>query len=169
MRRLLASVTAPRRWRRRRVARIALAATLVVAAPFAGRPGPDAPAGTPPADDRHAADLSRIRVVPVPLADPALADLLQPGDLVDLVGTAQPGGHTGGGHSDSGGAGPDGALDPASDAAAVPTVVARAARVRDTPDGRAGSRSILVEVPHADAARLAATAAVTPLAVLLHR
>ncbi|MBB1044851.1 hypothetical protein G6018_10055, partial [Dietzia sp. DQ11-44] len=49
-----------------------------------------------------------------------------------------------------------------------PAVVARAARVRDTPAGRVGSRSILVEVPESDAARLASTAAGTPLAVLVH-
>src|SRR5699024_2197048 len=31
-----------------------------------------------------------LRVVPVPLADPAVADLLEPGDLVDLVGPTDP-------------------------------------------------------------------------------
>ncbi|MEH6819281.1 MAG: hypothetical protein V7706_04940 [Dietzia psychralcaliphila] len=102
----------------------------------------------PPADARHLPDLrpdhGNVRVVPVPLADPAVADLLKPGDLVDLVGTAEP------------------------DSPAGPAVVARAARVRDTPTGRSGSRSILVEVPESDAARLASTAAGTPLAVLVH-
>ena len=47
-------------------------------------------------------------------------------------------------------------------------LVARAARVRDTPDGRPGTRSILVEVPESAAATLAATAAGSPLAVIVH-
>ncbi|MFN3340784.1 MAG: hypothetical protein ACK40Z_13880, partial [Dietzia sp.] len=138
MRRILTSPTAPRRWRRRRTARIAVAAALVLAAPFVGRPDPGEVTVPPPADARHSPDRGNVRVVPVPLADPAVADLLQPGDLVDLVGTADP------------------------DSPAGPAVVARAARVRDTPAGRAGSRSILVEVPESDAARLASTAAGTP-------
>ncbi|MDX2358004.1 hypothetical protein [Dietzia sp. PP-33] len=153
MRRVIASATTPGRWRRRRAARIALAGALVLAAPFAGHPdGHDVPAS--PSDARHSPDHghrdpgpathSRVRVVPVPLADPAVADLLQPGDLVDLVGTADPASPTG------------------------PAVVARAARVTGSPAGRAGSRSILVEVPESDAARLASTAAGTPLAVLVH-
>ncbi|MFN3601926.1 MAG: hypothetical protein ACK4UY_11125 [Dietzia sp.] len=144
MRRLLTSSTAPRRWRRRRTARIAVAAALVLAAPFVGRTDTDEVPAPPPAEARHSPDHSNVRVVPVPLADPAVADLLQPGDLVDLIGTADPDSPTG------------------------PAVVARAARVRDTPAGRAGSRSILVEVPEPDAARLASTAAGTPLAVLVH-
>lgn len=162
MRRLLMSATAPGRWRRRRAARIALAVTLVVAAPFTGRPSADVPAGAPPAGEQHAADHSRIRVVPVPLADPAVADLLTPGDLVDLVGTAAPD------TSDA----PDPFTYPGSDAEdslpPEPTVVAHAVRVRDTPTGRSGNRSILVEVAEPDAARLAAIAAGTPLAVLVH-
>ncbi|MBB1027259.1 hypothetical protein G6026_06065, partial [Dietzia sp. DQ11-38-2] len=47
-------------------------------------------------------------------------------------------------------------------------VIARAARVADTPAGRGGSRSILVEVPESDAARVASHAAGTPLAILVH-
>lgn len=88
-----------------------------------------------------------LRVVPVPLADPAVADVLNPGDLVDLVAvaTAHEVPHDGG-----------------------PVLVARGARVRDTPDGRPGTRSILVEVPESAAASLAATAAGTPLAVIVH-
>ncbi|MET3861309.1 hypothetical protein ABIE38_002242 [Dietzia sp. 2505] len=143
MRRILTSPTAPRGWRRRRATRIALAAALVVAAPVVGRQVPEEVTAPPPAGARHP-DHRNVRVVPVPLADPAVADLLQPGDLVDLVGTADP------------------------DSFAAPAVVARAARVRDTPAGRVGSRSILVEVPESDAARLASTAAGTPLAVLVH-
>lgn len=160
MRLSIASATAPRRWRRRRVARITLAALLIVAAPFASRADPDAespgpaqvgdaalaadsetdPGGRARSPDHH----NRFRVVPIPLADPAVAELLEPGDLVDLVGTA----------------------DPASPAG--PQIVARAARVRDAPAGRGGNRTILVEVPEAEAARLGATAAVTPLAVLVY-
>lgn len=194
----------PRRWRGRRGARIALAAALLLAAPFAGKLAAGAadsteafavasdlsaghvvtaddldtvtvPAGLVPdgavSTPDHAigarltgavrrgelltdAGLSgrpghpdtrgALRVVPVPLADPAVADLLDTGDLVDLVGPADPGSPTG------------------------PEPVARAAVVRDVPAGRAGHRSILVEVPESDAARLAATAAGTPLAVLVH-
>ena len=149
MRRTISSVTTPGRWRRRRAARIGLAAALVLAAPFVDRTEPaDAPAptatatttaghGDPPAG-------ARVRVVPVPLADPAVADLLRPGDLVDLVGTAE--------------------LAPGQ----APALVAHAARVRDAPEGRSGSRSLLVEVPEAEAAHLAATAAGTPLAVVVH-
>lgn len=86
------------------------------------------------------------RVVPVPLVDPAVAELLSAGDLVDLVApTADP--------ADPGGAPP----------------VVRGARVREVPAGRPGGhRSVLVEVPEGDAVRLAATAAGTPLAVLVH-
>lgn len=104
---------------------------LLTDAALAGRPGGP--------DTRRAR-----RVVPVPLADPSVADLLEPGDLVDLVGPTDPGSPGG------------------------PEPVARAALVRDVPAGRAGHRSILVEVPEADAARLAATAVGTPLAVLVH-
>src|SRR5699024_2477734 len=85
-----------------------------------------------------------LRVVTVPLADPAVADLLEPGDLVDLVGPTDP------------------------DAPVAGDPVARAARVTGVPSGGSGARSLLVEVPEADAARLAATAAGTPLAVLIH-
>lgn len=193
-----------RRWRGRRGARIALAAALVVAAPFAGRLSADGaistdalavaddlPTGhivtaedldavTVPADllpdgaltsTDHALGARLIgpvrrgelltdaglagaanqpdprgalRVVPVPLADPAVADLLEPGDLVDLVGPTDP------------------------DSPVAPEPVARAALVRDVPAGRTGHRSILVEVPESEAARLASTAAGTPLAVLVH-
>lgn len=101
----------------------------------------DAGVDGPPGEPGAHADL---RVVPVPLADPAVADLLAPGDLVDLVG---PG-------------------DPASPIGPEPVV--RGARVTGAPDGRGGHRSLLVEVPEADAARLAAIAAGTPLAVLVH-
>ena len=59
------------------------------------------------------------------------------------------------------------AVDAAPDAH-EPALVARAARVRDTPDGRNGTRSILVEVPESAAATLAATAAGSPLAVIVH-
>lgn len=193
-----------RRWRGRRGARIAIAAALVVAAPFAGRVdaagtgSADALAVTGDLPSGHvlvAADLDTVtapadllpdgavtatdhatgarlagpvgrgeiltdagltgrpggpdprgarRVVPVPLANPAVADLLEPGALVDLVGPT----------------------DPA--APGTPEPVARAARITGVPEGRAGHRSILVEVPEADAAGLAATAAGTPLAVLVH-
>lgn len=157
------TATAPRRWRRRRTARIALAAALVVMAPFAGRADPDGalPDGTPVASGSAAdsptgptgadgpADTGSargdVRVVPVPLADPAVAELLQPGDLVDLVSAAEI------------------PPEPAAD-----MLVARGALVRDIPAGRPGSRTILVEVPRDDAARLAATAAGTPLAVVVH-
>ena len=150
---------APRRWRRRRVARIAVAVALVVAAPFVGRADPETVPGGARVDDpalaadpdtapgdrpRSPGDHTRVRVVPIPLADPAVAELLAPGDLVDLVGTADP-------------ASPGG-----------PQIVARAARVRDTPAGRGGTRTILVEVPQAEAARVAATAAGSPLAVLVY-
>ena len=167
MRRTIASVTSPSRWRRRRAIRVVVAGALVVAAPFVGSPGsadPGGPSGHPDTalgeragiegtertrttagegdtsgpEGGHAAP----RVVPVPLADPTVADLLSPGDLVDLVGAA--------------------AADP------DPTPVARAALVIDTPVGPAGTRSVLVEVPESAAARLAATAAGTPLAVILH-
>lgn len=114
-----------------------------MAAPFVGRQDPEEATSQPPAAARLP-DHRDVRVVPVPLADPAVADLLHPGDLVDLVGPADPDSPTG------------------------PAVVARAVRVRDTPAGRVGSRSILVEVPESDAARLASTAAGTPLAVLVH-
>lgn len=154
MRRTISSVTTPGRWRRRRVARIALAGALVVAAPIVDRPAdqgaghPDGGAVStagPGPDTGHA----RARVVPVPLADPAVADLLRPGDLVDLIATADV---------------PTGGSTPG----AAPALVAHAARVRDAPEGRGGGRSLLVEVPEVDAARLAAMAAVTPLAVVVH-
>ena len=158
MRRTIASVTTPGRWRRRRTARMAFAAALVVAAPFVGRsepaettgPQPDAAASVTAADGGPALP---VRVVPVALADPAVADLLQPGDLVDLVSTID--------------ADAD-AHDPSAHAAAPDLVVARAARVRDTPAGRSGARSVLVEVPADLAAHLAATAATNPLAVVVH-
>lgn len=157
MRRTIASVTTPGRWRRRRTARMALAAALVLAAPFVGRSDPAEPPGPPPdaaASVSAASDggpARPVRVVPVALADPAVADLLQPGDLVDLVSTIDAGAH-----------------DPGAHAAAADLVVARAARVRDTPAGRSGARSVLVEVPEELAAHLAATAATSPLAVVVH-
>ena len=109
-------------------------------------PGPGLPDGSDPPTGAPGRDVG-LRVVPVPLADPSVADVLTPGVLVDLVATA---------------AGPDPSSPP------VPELVARAARVRDIPTGRSGSRSILVEVPESDAARLASTAAGTPLAVVVH-
>lgn len=157
MRRTIASVTTPGRWRRRRTARMALAAALVLAAPFVGRSDPAEPPGPPPdaaASVSAASDggpARPVRVVPVALADPAVADLLQPGDLVDLVSTIDAGAH-----------------DPGAHAAAADLVVARAARVRDTPAGRSSARSVLVEVPEELAAHLAATAATSPLAVVVH-
>lgn len=156
MRRTIASVTTPGRWRRRRTARMAFAAALVVAAPFVGRSDPAETTGPPPdaAASVTAADggpALPVRVVPVALADPAVADLLQPGDLVDLVSAIDAGAH-----------------DPSAHAAAPDLVVARAARVRDTPAGRSGARSVLVEVPADLAAHLAATAATNPLAVVVH-
>lgn len=149
MRRTIASVTTPGRWRRRRAVRIGLAAALVAAAPFvdrSGAPDPADPTAPTAADAGPGDDPARgpVRVVPVPLADPTVADLLRPGDLVDLVGTAE--------------------LAPGQ----APALAAHAARVRDAPVGRSGARSLLVEVPEADAARLAATAAGTPLAVVVH-
>lgn len=166
MRRHLATATAPRRWRRRRTVRIALAAALVGLAPFAGRSdadsshtaGPDTSAaatsptgaGSTGGASEHARDpghppASDVRVVPVPLADPAVAELLRPGDLVDLVSAAE--------------ISPDPAID---------MLVARAARVREIHGGRPGAGSILVEVPQPEAARIAAIAAGTPLAVIVH-
>ena len=175
MRRHITAAAAPRRWRRRRAARIALAVALVLLAPFAGRSDPDgaedadltaadgnvhagisaashtdgALAGTPGAaagsEGPSPTAPGDIRVVPVPLADPGVAGLLRPGDLVDLVSAAEI------------------SSDPAVD-----MLVARAARVREIPEGRPGSRSILVEVPQPEAARIAAIAAGTPLAVIVH-
>ena len=160
MRVSIAAAIAPRRWRRRRAARLTVAALLVVAAPFVDRadPDPGSPGEGPVGDTALATDPrsapgdrsrglqpdNRFRVVPIPLADPAVAALLEPGDLVDLVHAAVP------------------------ESPANPQLVARAARVRDTPAGRGENRTILVEVPVADAARLAATAAGTPLAVLVY-
>lgn len=166
MRRHLATAATPRRWRRRRTARIALAAALVVLAPFAGRSdtdgtgtqGPDTTTATASANgagnaggavenarDPDGPPAGDVRVVPVPLADPAVAGLLRPGDLVDLVSAA------------------DISPDPAVD-----VLVARAALVREIHGGRQGSGSILVEVPRPEAARIAAIAAGTPLAVIVH-
>lgn len=175
MRRTDSPFLVPGRWRRRRAARIGLALALLAAAPFVDGsrttvPGPAAPDPTGPDTTLPAAatagphDSARepVRVVPVPLADPTLGDHLRPGDLVDLVSTADPA------EPRPGGAG--GSDDPAGTGPGhPPTVVAGGARVRDAPEGRAGSRSLLVEVPAADAVRLAATAATTPLAVVLHR
>ena len=61
----------------------------MMAAPFVGRQDPEEATSPPPAAARHL-DHREVRVVPVPLADPAVADLLHPGDLVDLVGPADP-------------------------------------------------------------------------------
>ncbi|UVE96065.1 hypothetical protein [Dietzia sp. B32] len=146
MRRTISSVAPPGRWRRRRTARIGLAAALVVAAPFVDRPGSPEPVdpAAPAAELGGDPSRGRVRVVPIPLADPAVADLLRPGDVVDLIGTTE--------------------LSPGQ----APELVAHAARVRDAPEGRSGGRSLLVEVPEADAAHLAATAAGTPLAVVVH-
>lgn len=178
------------RWRRRRTARIVAATALVVAAPFVGHADSDnshnadattsggagtlaaAQAGTPLGSDTPGSptasgasvsgspptagnDGGAMRVVPVPLADPAVADALDAGNLVDLVAIADsarapeppPGGEQG---------------------SIGPVVVARAALVRAIPAGRPGARSILVEVPDSVAPYLAATAATTPLAVIVH-
>lgn len=178
MRRTIAIATTPGRWRRRRTARMAVAAALVVAAPFVGRPdgdpahadggvsSPDAtsssPASSGPAPSATSADGSRheaMRVVPVPLADPAVADVLSPGDLVDLVAVAGPAPDP----AAPGSGGPGG-----GDQGGGPVLAARAAQVRDIPAGRPGARSILVEVPESAAPDLAATAATTPLAVIVH-
>lgn len=162
MRRTIGTATTPGRWRARRTARIALATALIVAAPFVG--GRDAgSAGSTPDDPVTPQGLSgaeaqaalppdtqagqSLRVVPVPLADPSVADVLSPGDLVDLVAV-------------------DIANEDPHDRG--PVLVARGARVLQTPEGRAGARSILVEVPESAAASLAATAAGTPLAVIVH-
>lgn len=167
MRRTIPAVTTPGRWRRRRTARIGLAAALVVAAPFADRadtpPADQAPAAASAADDSDPAasegagdtvPRGPVRVVPVPLADPAVADLLRPGDLVDLVATVDLTPERAHGHAPG----------------HAPALVAHAVRVRDAPApaGRSGGRTLLVEVPEADAAHLAATAAGTPLAVVVH-
>lgn len=168
MRSTISTAITPARWRRRRAARIALACALVVAAPFVGGPDSD-PSGQPnPGADAAPADAGParvsgtgspespgqgvlagepLRVVPVPLADPGVADVLQAGDLVDLV-----------------------AVDPEAhpDPGRGPVLVASGARVRDTPAGGHGTRSVLVEVPQSRAAALAATAAGTPLAVIVH-
>ncbi|WP_255583799.1 hypothetical protein [Dietzia sp. ANT_WB102] len=151
-------MTTPGRWRRRRTARIGLAAALVASAPFVDRPGTvnsTVPAAPPGAIGVRADEVGAdgfgtvpsrdpVRVVPVPLADPAVADLLHPGDLVDLVDTAE--------------------FAPGQ----APALVAHGARVRDVPAGRTGRRSLLVEVPEADAAQLAAIAAGIPLAIVVH-
>lgn len=94
-------------------------------------------------------------MVPVPLANPAVADALDAGNLVDLVAIA-----------DSA-RGPE--PPPGGEQGLIgPVVVARAALVRAIPAGRPGVRSILVEVPESVAPHLAATAATTPLAVIVH-
>ncbi|KZO60041.1 hypothetical protein [Dietzia cinnamea] len=181
MRRTIASVTTPGRWRRRRTARMVLAAALVVAAPFVGRSDPAETTGPPPgvaASVTAAPDggpARHVRVVPVALADPAVADLLQPGDLVDLVSTIDAGtvpevGSSAtplAGHPPADAVG-HAAADAAGHGAEGDLVVARAARVRDTPAGRSGARSVLVEVPEELASHLAATAATSPLAVVVH-
>lgn len=191
MRRTIASPTASGRWRRRRIARIAVAAALIVAAPFAGhassensyivdqaassagRPGSPTDADTPPnsgapgsltatmggaGPDSAATGGSgaeAIRVVPVPLADPSVADALEAGDMVDLLTLT--------------GTTPGAALPPEDPTApAGPVIVARAALVRAVPEGRSGGRSILVEVGESIAPHLAATAATSPLAVVVH-
>lgn len=162
MRRTIGTATTPGRWRGRRTARIALATALIVAAPFVGGRDSDSAGHTPddpltpngPSEVGARASLApgahgdeSLRVVPVPLADPGVADVLEAGDLVDLVAV------------DIANA------DPHVDG---PVLVARGARVRETPDRRPGTRSILVEVPESAAAPLAATAAGTPLAVIVH-
>ncbi len=191
MRTRFATATTPGRWRRRRTARIALATALIVAAPFVGGRGADTGDADGPArigpghpDSVHAGSVhagsaqagsaeaaatpgdtsaagaethpaarpvphtgEAVRLVPVPLADAGVADVLGPGDLVDLIAVDSAHEHPHG-HG--------------------PAVVARGARVRQTPDGRGGTRSILVEVPESAAASLAATAAGTPLAVVVH-
>ena len=162
MRRTIGTATTPGRWRSRRTARIALATALIVAAPFVGgrdsggadsTPGgpftPDGPSGVDAqsAPSPDASPGQSLRMVPVPLADPGVADVLTPGDLVDLVAV------------DIANEGPHGG---------EPVPVARGARVIQTPEGRPGARSILVEVAEPVAASLAATAAGTPLAVIVH-
>ena len=89
------------------------------------------------------------RVVPIPLADPAMGALLKPGDVVDLVVSADPG---------------DG-----SDPAPHPQTLARAVEVVEVPPGRVGgSATVLVGVPTQEAARVAAIAGSTPVAILVH-
>lgn len=191
MRRTIASPTTSGRWRRRRIARIAAATALIVAAPFAGhsdnenshiadqsitsaaRLDSHIGSGTPPASAAPGSlaaaaggaapdsaapggvGAEEIRVVPVPLADPAVADALKAGDMVDLLTLAD--------------TTPDPDLPPeASTAPTGPVIVARAALVRAVPTGRSGGRSILVEVGESIAPHLAATAATSPLAVVVH-
>ena len=172
-----AAVTALRRRRRLRTARIVVAAALVLAAPFVGRAAPDPASGPPesvgpgtsvgavpsggrtPGSPGYDGDLAEFRVVPIPLADPGVAELLQPGDIVDLVGTAEPA------HVDEP---PPSADLPLVADPAHPVLHARGVRVRDTPHTRGGGRTILVEVPVDAAARVAAIAAGSPLAVLVH-
>ena len=189
MRRTIATATAPGRWRRRRTARIALAGALVLAAPFAG--GADDAEDTTAGDLAHAhggvsgssgtlsdfsphrrpADGEALRVVPIPLADPAVADVLSSGDLVDLVAVAAAGAqaaNTGTARTDAAGGNAEATPDHDVATGGAPMVVARAARVRDAPPARTGGRSILVEVPESAAPELAAIAAGTPLAVIVH-
>ena len=211
------------RWRRRRTARIALAALLLLAAPFAGASGRarttpvvavnadlssghvltaaevttvDLPPGATPdgalltaaeaigtrlsgpvrrgealTDARvtgRPGDPNRDparRVVPVPLADPAVAGLLHPGDVVDLVApvdVATPTPTNPGTPATPA----DPARPPGPD---VITPVTRDAEVVEVPPGKpGGARTVLVAVGEADATRLAATAVGTPLAVLVH-
>ena len=125
---------------------------------------PDAHAGSPGAGDA-------LRVVPVPLADPAVADVLEPGDRIDLVAVTTPGfiaPDTGPANADTTDASPTDHPPGPDSGRAAPILVARSARVHEIPPGRAGARTILVEVPASAAVELAATAAGTPLAVIVH-
>lgn len=114
----------------------------------------------------HLAGVPDARTVPVRLADPDLAALLRPGDLVDVV-AAGPGGEEDGGAAE--GSAPGGAQ-----------VLARAAPVVALPDlgatagqglggGAAGKgRIVLLALPSAQAAQVAAAALDRLLTVTLH-
>ena len=117
------------------------------------------------------------RVVPVPLADPAVGALLAPGDVVDLVVSVDPDPGdprlTGTGPADRGvvdrpGGGAGGNGSPPAPGPWARTI-ARAVEVVEVPPGRvAGSATVLISVPTDEAAQVAAIAGVTPVAILVH-
>ncbi|MFM9033685.1 MAG: SAF domain-containing protein [Mycobacterium sp.] len=89
------------------------------------------------------------RVVPVHLADPSVADLIRPGDVVDLLGA------------------------PSADSEARPRVVATAAVVvlvspATTAAGAAGDRVVLVALPASAANAVAAATLVENVTLTLH-
>jgi Flp pilus assembly protein CpaB len=105
-----------------------------------------------PESARAAAGTADAAGVPLRLADPAVAALVRPGALVDVVGGAGVGG-AGVGGAGGGGAGVGGAGDRAG------TVLTRGARVLTVLPGEERSASpplVLVALPGPEAARVAA-------------